>query len=170
MASKQPAVSDTPATTDRVHPASPASAEPLDLPENPDHHRVPWSVSMPRPYVPHLDRSDFPFLDIRINTDHWDLPPIPFGFHDAPWSGDDASGLQHSSISYPGIYPIFVDSGAATPLYESSGTHDAESDQNWDPINMVLDAYGDHFYDGLGLLLEVQGQNEQRDHPLIDVS
>jgi len=88
--------------------------------------------------------------------DYWDLPPIPFGFHD-----DDAFGLQPSS--YPGIYPIFVDSGATvTPLY-SSGTHDAESDQNWDPINMVLDAYGDHFYNGLGFFLEGQGQNEQHD-------
>jgi hypothetical protein len=157
MASEQPAVSDTPAPSN--HPASLTPAEQVDFPEVPDHHRVPWSVSMPRPYVPQLDRSDFPFLDIRINMDYWDLPPIPFGFHDAPWSSDDASGLQPSSFSYPGIYPIFVDSGAATPLY-SSGMHDAESDQNWDPINMVLDAYGDRFYDGLELFLEGQGQNE----------
>ena len=158
MASEQPTVSDTPATSYIEHSAALIPAEPLDLPEISDYHRVPWSVSMPRPYVPQLDRSDFPFLDIRINMDYWDLPPIPFGFHDAPWSSDDASGLQHSSISYPGIYPVFVNSGAATPLYS-----DPESDRSWDPINMVLDAYGDHFYDGIGLFLEGQGQQEQHE-------
>jgi hypothetical protein len=109
MASEQPAVSDTPAPSD--HPPSLTPAEHVDLPEVLDHHHVPWSVSMPRPYVPQLDRSDFPFLGIHIDMDDWDLPPIPFGFHDAPWNSDDVSGLQPSSFSYPKIYPIFVDSG-----------------------------------------------------------